>query len=166
MSGHCKAKNCKNPVKGIIKDYPGDVGTVYIKMYCRDTRFIKHDDMKRPLNGAKRSDVQEELLKMGASAWRKNKAKDAIETGDADSPFLYNANTLHQVKKEATDKKLGIKSNYSRDMILAIREMNVDPSYVNSILGISDTSFYGFTPHQLNFKRTRNIKKRTGNIHV
>lgn len=151
--GRCRAKDCHNPVKGIIKDCPGEVGPVYIEMFCRDTRFVKHEDVKRPLNGTERLKVQAELLKTHASAWRKEKAKDNIDPGDTGSPFVYNLNTLHQAKKETNIKKLGIKTDDMRDMILAIRNMYVDPSYVNSILAIGDTPFYVFyaTPTAIYF---------------
>lgn len=150
MNGHCRAQNCENLVRGIIKDCPGDVGPVNIQMFCRDTRFVKHDDVKRPLNGTERSQVQEQLTKIGASAWRKKKAKETIDPGDTGSPLVYDSNTLHQAKKEVIDKELGINSQDTRDMILAVRKMNVDPTYVHSILAIGDTPFFVFyaTPTQ------------------
>lgn len=65
-----------------------------------------------------------------------------MEPGDTGLPFIYDSNTLHQAKKETCNKKLGNKPDDTRDMILAIRNMNVDPAYVNSILAIGDTPFY------------------------
>lgn len=152
MIRRCRAKDHKNPVRGTIKDCPGEVGPVYIEMFCRDTRFVKHEDVKRPLNGTERLKVQAELLKTRASAWIKDKAKDYIDPGDTGSPFLYDPNTLHQAKKEAYNKKLGIKTDDTRDMILVIRNMNVDPSYINSILAIGDIPFYIFYTTQRQFK--------------
>lgn len=53
MNGRCIDRSCLNSVCGIIKDRPLDDGPVVITMRCRDTRYSKHADVKRPLNGKK-----------------------------------------------------------------------------------------------------------------
>lgn len=150
MNGRCNDKSCRNSVRGIIKDPPSEEGPVVITMKCRDTRFSKHADVARPLNGKKRKEVQQKLLRFGVLGWRKEEARNILKPGDTGSPFLYNSGTLHQAKKEAADKELGIHPDDSRDMILAIRKMNQDPLYMNSILWIGDSPFFVFyaTPTQ------------------
>ncbi|KAK0165502.1 hypothetical protein PV328_004009 [Microctonus aethiopoides] len=69
MNGRCKDRSCLNSVRGIIKDLPA----VVITMKCRDTRFHKHADVKRPLNGEKRKEVQKKLLRFGVLDWKKRK---------------------------------------------------------------------------------------------
>ncbi|KAK0071777.1 hypothetical protein PV325_012379 [Microctonus aethiopoides] len=150
MNGRCKNRSCLNSVRGIIKDLPSDEGPVVITMKCQDTRFHKHADVKRSLIGEKRKEVQKKLLRFGVLGWKKEEARNILKPGDIGSPFLYNSSTLHQAKKEITDKELGIHPDDRRDLILAIRKMNQDPLYMNSISWISDTPFFVFyaTPTQ------------------
>ncbi|CAD6221950.1 GSCOCG00011663001-RA-CDS [Cotesia congregata] len=150
ITGYCKDGSCLNPIRGIIKNPPLDEGPVVITMKCRDTRNSKHADVKRPLNGYKRKEVQQNILRSGVLGWRKEEAKKILEPGDTGSPFLYESNTLHQAKKEASDKELGITPDDRRDVVLAIRNMNKDPQYMNSISWTGDTPFFVFymTPTQ------------------
>ncbi|CAH2084305.1 unnamed protein product [Euphydryas editha] len=151
MNGRCKDSSCRNSIRGIIKDPPLGNGPVVIIMKCRDTRSSKHADVKRPLNGKKRNEIKQTLLRTGVLGWIKEEAKNILQPGDTGSPFLYNPNTLHQAKKEATNEELGINPEDGRDLILAIRKMNQDPMYTNSISWIGDTPFFVFyvTPTQL-----------------
>lgn len=66
----------RHPVKGIINDCLEDV-----EMFCRDTRFVKHEDVKRPLN---RTEVEDNISRMrksivGAMNYRKEQDTTYLE---------------------------------------------------------------------------------------
>lgn len=49
MVGQCKSKQCRNPLFGYIEKNSGDQDSVFVRLQCYDTRFVKNEEVKRPL---------------------------------------------------------------------------------------------------------------------
>ncbi|CAF4948193.1 unnamed protein product [Pieris macdunnoughi] len=104
--GRCKAKTCKKKLFGYVEENPGDYGDVIIKINCRDTRFERHEDCKRPLQGKRRDEMKKEVKEKGVKGSNLDAAQKLLQPGDTQCPVMSRANVLYQLKKESIEKIL------------------------------------------------------------
>ncbi|CAG5093138.1 Similar to NOF: 120.7 kDa protein in NOF-FB transposable element (Drosophila melanogaster) [Cotesia congregata] len=159
MIGRCKSKKCGNNLFCYIENDPGIDGDVIIKMNCRDTRFEKHDDVRRPLRGKKREEMRKEVKDKGVKASINEESRKLLQPGDTQCPL----------KKESTEKEYGVKPEDRRDLIKALMCIDETPIYRNSIKVVSASPFWVFygTPSQIHcYREYQRLHKDLSSISI
>lgn len=140
--GRCKDRECLNIFKGAATVDVNNEGFI-MAVYTRDTRYMKHAEVKRPLNGERRKEEKKKIVAEGPSGWRKRQVRENMKPGDTEPPHLPRGD-VRRAKKEAIDEDLGVKPIDGRDLIRTIEELNSDPTYRGAINAIGSRPFYTF----------------------
>ncbi|CAF4833035.1 unnamed protein product [Pieris macdunnoughi] len=149
--GRCKAKTCKKKIFGYVEENPGDYGDVIIKINCRDTRFEKHEDCKRPLQGKRRDEMKKEVKEKGVKGSNLDAAQKLLQPGDTQCPVMSRANVLYQLKKESIEDNFDARPEDRKNLVNALLSINETPIYQSSVITVCLKPFWVFyaTPSQI-----------------
>lgn len=141
--GQCRSKECGNLFTAKA-EFNLDDKAVMFHIRTLDTRTDQHEEVKRPFNGMRRKEAYRALITEGAAVWRRRQARENMVEGDIEPPFIPSGNVLREVKKEATDSLLDVKSTDGRDLIKTLEEMSLKPEFRSLIHAVSSLPFYVF----------------------
>lgn len=167
MIGRCKSKKCLNYLFCYIENDPSIDGDIMIKMNCRDTRFEKHDDCKRPLQRKRRVEMRKEVKNKGVKASNNDAARNLLEPGDTQCPIMSKPNVLYQLKKEGIENGYDVRPEDRRDLIKAVMCLNKTSIYRDSIVVVGGKLFWVFygTPSQVHcYREYRRLHRGVSSI--
>lgn len=168
FAGICKSKVCSNTIKSLGEKKPNEEDITFA-IETRDTRYDKHEIVKRPFNRKRRQEAFHALKTEGSEKYRKYEARQLMLPGDVEPPILPSSDVLRQAKKEGIDKNLGIDKLDSRDIVRSIEDMNLSPQYCRLIQEVGGLPFrvlYG-SPTQFHlYQEYRRLKRNWPTIYV
>lgn len=144
FSGKCK--DCLATIVGWADRKPAEGMPLVINIIMNDFDVSHKHDSKRPLNGAKRREVGEQLSKDCASNWRRQ-AVSSLTFGEKVPANVYKNSVLWKCKQSERDKTLGITENCP---IMSLVELS-HTKYAGSIHTVCAKPFivHYWTPCQL-----------------
>ncbi|CAG9771525.1 unnamed protein product [Ceutorhynchus assimilis] len=150
ITGRCRDNDCNNYFFGYADQEPCDHGEFLLTVRTRDTSFEDHKEVKRVVNGAYRKELGKVCAAEGCHNVQKSMARKYLKRGDAEGPMIPSLDVLHHAKQEFQDEELGIPKKHNSDPILAIYNMQFEPSFLGSIQDIGYNPFFVFygTPEQ------------------
>lgn len=118
IAGSCKSKICGNIFHGYAEKTIDTEGQT-IEITTRDTRSQNHENVKLPLNGKRRKDVQKVLAAEGSSKWRKRQSRETMQPGETEPPTLPNSYVVRQACQDGINAELGVETKDGRDLIIS-----------------------------------------------
>ena len=137
MYGSCTV--CEAKIKIILLDKPDESASVTFLVRTVDSTDIPHAKKAR-LQGVERKKVQQELKYIKPKEWRREKAKEIMDHGNFEPPFLYNLPALQKASQDKKNEDLGIQKGVSlMDSIMGLTE---SVEFNKFIQNISIKKFY------------------------